>query len=881
MSSLLSIHHRLRRRLRALLMPRTVERELDEELGFHLAMEIEHNVRQGLSPAEARATALREFGGIDHVKQQAMRSHGIGPLESVAGDVRFALRSLRRSPVFSAVAVLTLALGIGVTTAVYSVVDGVLLRPLPYPEPDRLVRLHERSPSYDRAAFSGATFADVRTESRTLSAVAAYAFAPATVLGADEPVRAGVSWISRDFFRVLGVRPARGRAPAPEEGATATGPQVALVSHEFWRTALGGDPAFAERSLHVSGVAYPLVGVMPPGFRYPARGDVWLTAVDDNPSRTAHNYAVIGRLASGATLAEARAELGALMRRLAAAHGERMSSDGVTLNPLHDELARSARTSVLVLAAAVGLVLLIACVNLASANLARGEGRQRELAVRTALGAARGRLVRQILTENLVLAALGGALGVALAWGLTRLLVLFGPAALPGFVEVRVDLRVLVVAAVVSILTGLLIGLAPAAQVTRDLRGAIAQGGTAGGTAGGSRGRLRARGLLVSAEVALALVLLAGAGLLVKSLRTLLGEDPGFRPERVLTADVGLPSSIYSDTTRIAGFFDQLLPTLRAIPGVESAGMIDQVPLGSGGSSSGFMVDGGEDVVGNTDYRLVDSTYFRTLGIPLVRGRGFTPADRAGAPHAVVVNQAMAAQFWPDGSAIGRRIRFPGMDDHASEWLTVVGIVGDVRDEGLEAPATPAAFIHYPQRPERLTRGATLVVRATTPPAPLAAAVRARVRATDGNVPVSVSSLEAVVKSSVASRRFSTAVLATFAALALLLAALGIYGVLAYSVAQRQREIGVRLALGARQRTVRAMVLRDAMRAVLPGVVLGLVGAVALTRLLRGLLYGVSAADPVVFVGVSVLLTAVAVAASWVPARRAARVDPMVAIRVD
>ncbi len=877
MPSLPSLVHRARKRLRALLMPRAVERELDEELSFHLAMEIEHNVRLGLSPGEAREKALREFGLVEQVKRQAMPRRGIGPLESVGGDVRFAIRSLRRSPVYTAVAVLTLALGIGVTTAVYSVVDGVLLRPLPYPAPQRIVRLYERGPDYDRAAFSGASFADLRDRSRTLSAVAAYHFAPTTVLGADEPVRAGVSWIMGDFLTVLGVRPALGRAPSPEEGATPTGPHVAVVSHQFWVTALGSDPRFAERSLRVSNASYPIVGVMPPGFRYPARGDVWLTGADDNPSRSAHNYSVIGRLAPGATVADARVELDALMLRLHAAHAGDMSSTGVTLNPLHDELARTARTTVLLLAAAVAFVLLIACVNLASANLARGEGRQRELAVRTALGAARGRLVRQILTENLVLAVAGGALGVGLAWGLTRLLVLFGPAALPGFAEVRVDLRVLAVAAVVSILTGLLIGVAPAAQVTRDLRGAIAHGGTAGA----SGGRLRARGLLVGAEVALAIALLTGAGLLVKSLRTLLDEDPGFRPERVLTADVALPGSIYADTTRIAGFFDRLLPTMRAIPGVELVGLVDQVPLGSGGSNSGFMVDGGEDAVGDTDYRIVDSTYFRALGIPLVQGRGFGPTDRSGAPHAVVINRAMATRYWPDGDPIGHRIRFPGMDQHAKEWLTVVGVVGDVRDAGLDAPPAPAAYIHYPQRPERLTRGATLVVRATTPPQLLAAAVRARVRATDPNVPVSVSSMEAVVASSVASRRLSTAVLSTFAALALLLAALGIYGVLAYSVAQRQREIGVRLALGAHQRAVRAMVLREAMRAVLPGVAVGLVGAAALTRLLRGLLYGVSVADPAVFVGVSALLTAVALLASWLPAHRAARVDPMVAIRAD
>ena len=876
MATLIETGRRLLRRARALTSRARLDRELDEELRSHLEMEVEYNVRQGLPPDEARARAVREFGGVARVREEAREARGLGPLEELGRDARIAARSLRRSPAYTAVAVLTLALGIGITAAVFSVVDGVLLRPLPYPAPERLVELKERNADGSGTDFAGANFYDVRATSRTLARVAAYGGELTTVLGADEALRTGVAYITRDFFEVLGAPPARGRTVAPGEG-TAGGPQVAVVSQRFWERALGGTPDYSQRTLRVSGGAFPVVGVMPPEFNYPAGTDVWVTSVDENPSRTAHNWSVIGRLAPGATLGQARTELDGIVRRLKAQYGEEMDAEGVIVTGLHEHLSKAARPALLVLLGAVGLVLLVACVNLASANLARGETRQRELAVRSALGAGRGRLIRQLLVENLLVSLAGGALGVALAVALTKLVVTRWPSALPGFADVRVDGRVVAFAALASFLTGLLIGVAPAWQVTGDLRGAIG-----GGSATSSRGRLRTRGVLIGAEVALALALLAGAGLLVKSLRTLLDVRPGFRTERVLTADVALPAALYDDTLKIASFFDRLLPELRAIPGVERAGLINRVPLGEGGMNTGFMVDGGDDWRGHdADYRIVDSSYFGTLGIPVVQGRGFTAADRAGAPHAVVINRAMAKRYWPGQSALGHRIRPPGMDRHQKEWLTIVGVVADVRGDGLDEAPEPQMFVHYAQRPERLTNGATVLVRGTTPPDLLAAAVRARARAVDANVPVELSSLEALVANSVAERRFATTVLSAFALLALFLAALGVYGVLAYSVAQRQREIGVRMALGANRGTVQAMVLRDAMRAVLPGVVVGLVGSLALTRLLRGMLYEVSATDPATLAAVSALLILVALFASWLPARRATRVDPLIAIRAE
>ena len=872
----------LARRLRRHLGATADARDLNDELRFHLDMEIEHNVRSGLSPDAARAKARRELGAVG---EWAGRDPSAGPpprtprLEAFARDLRFAARALRRSPGFSLVAMLTIALGIGVTTAVYSVIDGVLLRPLPFVAPDRLARIYERSQKSKRGNFAGANVVDIQRTARTLSTVAYASPYETAVLGANESLRTRVAGVSREFFAVFGVPAAHGRLVGAGEGVL-NGPQVAIVSDRFWRESLGSDPAFNRRVLRVGDAAYPVVGVMPPSFNLPSRVDVWMTSPDDLPSRTAHNWPiVVGRLAPGASIADARTEADAFLRRLKSQLGPEIDAEGATVVGLHEDLARSSRTTLLILLGAVAFVLLVACVNLASANLARGEGRQREYAVRTALGAGRTRIVRQVLTENVLLAAAGGLLGCAVAWVLTRALVALGDAALPRWAAIRVDARVLVFAVVVSLLTGLLVGAAPAWQISRDLRGAI----VSGGRAGIDGARLRARGLLIGTEVALAVALLAGAGLLVKSLYTLLGEDPGFRAERVLTADLALPTALYSatDSLRVTGFYDRVLPTMRELPGVRSVGMINAIPIGGTGPSSRFAMDGGTEMVGNADYRVVDSAYFSTLGIPLLAGRVFGGADRPGAEHALVINRAMARQYWPGVSPLGHRIRFPGMDRHNALWLTVVGVVGDVRSEGLDTPAAPAAFVYYAQRPERLAYGATLVLRATSLPEALGTAIRARVRAIDPNVPVRIATLTSVVEGSVSTRRFSATVLTTFAALALVLAAIGIHGVLAYLVAQRRREIGVRMALGAGRGTVRAMVLRDAMSAVLPGIAVGIAAALALSRVLSGMLYGVSATDPIVLATVAVTLTVVALAAAWLPAHRATRVDPLLAMRAD
>jgi putative ABC transport system permease protein len=874
---------RLLRRLRALVGRRAAERDLDDELRFHLDMEIEHNVSLGLSTETARRTALHDFGGVARVKDDARDARGLRLLEDLLRDLRLAARALRRSPAYTLVALLTLALGIGATTAVFTVVDGVLLRPLPYVEPDRLVRLFERTDGGDHTDFAGANFHDLQRESRTLQRVAFFGSGDATVLGAAQPLRVQAASVSAHFFDVLGVRPLMGRTFLPDEPISlAALPTV--VSYRFWQSVLGGDPAFARRTLRAEGATLRIVGVMPPEFDYPAGVDLWGLTEDDNPYRTAHNWSVFGRLAPDATIEQARAELDAQFGRLKAELGKEIDAEGVTVEPLHAYLARAARTTLLVLMGAVGFVLLIACVNLASANLARGEVRQRELALRTAIGADRGRLVRQLLTENLLLAAIGGALGVAVAWALVRAVVALAPDALPTFAHPRLDLRVMAFALFATLLTALLIGIAPALQSTRDLRGAIGQG--ASGAVGPRR--RRTRNLLIATEVAFALALLAGAGLLVRSLRTLLAQDPGFRSAGVLTVDLTLPAESYDgdpatiggDTLKIAGFYDRTLAALRAIPGVAGASVVNQVPLGGGGMGSGFMLDGGTEIAGAADYVVIDTAYFHTLGIPLLRGRALDASDRAGTPHVVVINRAMAEKYWPGASPLGHRLRLPGMDAHRDEWLTVVGVVENVRHRGLDEPAEPAMFLAYAQRPERLLYG-TLVVKVAGSATAVAPAIREALRATDADVPATLGTLAALVDASVASRRFAAVVLTSFAALALFLAAIGIYGVLAFAVAQRQREIGVRMALGARHATVRGMVLREAMGAVGIGLAVGLMAAVALTRVLRSLLFGVRETDPLTFATVAALLALVALLAAWIPARRATRVDPMIAIRAD
>ena len=800
-------------------------------------------------------------------------------LDDVARDLRFAARGLIRTPAFSVVAVATLALGIGATTAMFSVVNGVLLSALPYPHAERLVELNERFLYEGRSgttSVSAPNFADWRRQSKSIELMTSFRGGEETILGLAEPVRAKLYAVSGDYFHLFEGTPILGRTFVPDESAESGAP-VSVVSYAFWQSQLGGRRDLSSVHLQAWGSTYTVVGVMPRGFGYPDDAEVWipLEPLNRGMGRDSHNDETIGRLAPGVSVAQAEAEMQGIAERLEREYPEHNAAVGAQVAGLRDTLVGPVRTYLRLLLGAVVVVLLVACVNLASANLARATGRSRELTIRTVLGAGRGRLARQLLTENILIAVVGGALGVLLAHWLVRTLLALSPTSLPRAHDIGISAPVLVFSIGVTIVTGLLIGLLPAMQVGRtDLRAAVAAGGR--GSAVGRSGMRRA---LVATEVLLAVLLLVSAGLLVRSFRALLDERAGFDPTGVLAIDVSLPETRYPNGGLRATYYTQALAALRAIPGVEHVGFINIAPLTRGGFGGGMAVDGRPDVpIRYADYRLVSPDYFATMRIPLVAGRLFTDADDSTSQHVTIINETMAKKFFPGENPLGKRLIELGMDSHRDIPLTVVGIVGDVRASDLAKPAMPQHFISYRQRPERAFSG-VFVARTRVPPSTIGSVARSQLRLLDSNVLMRIETAVDVRARSLADRRFTMTVLAGFALLALALAAIGIYGVLSYSVARRTREIGVRMALGAAKGSVVRMVLGDSLAPVVAGAAAGVVAALALTRLMRALLYGVSATDPMTFAaGVAVLL-GVGVLASVIPAARAARVDPMEALR--
>jgi predicted permease len=804
----------------------------------------------------------------------------------MAQDLRYALHSLLKSPWFTSIAVLTLAIGIGGTTAIFSVVNGVLLKALPYPQPDRMVMVWESAADYPRMSVSSPNFRDWHAQSHSFAGLAAYAYEGGrmVVLGGDAPVFATVVGVTRDFFTVVGVQPAIGRTFTADE-TRENGTPAVLVSDGLWHRILGADRDLRALSLSVFGMRASIVGVMPPGFSFPQGGEVWfpLERFPDDSGRTGHNLRVAGRLAPGVSLAQAQAEMTAIAARVKAVNGDDDDATDARVVGLHDQLVGGSRRTLLLLFGAVALVLLAACANVASGLLARGAERRKELAIRMSLGAKRARLVRLLLTENLVLAGAGGVVGLVLAGWLVRALVAAGPT-LPASGPVGIDGRVVAFALALSLLTPLVFGLLPSVQVSRtEIRDALAEGGRQGAPGG----RTRTRHAFVTVEVALALLLLAGSGLLVRSFLKVLAVDPGFDPSRVLALETSVPGD--SDTAaQAADFYRRLLERVRQLPGIAHAALINAPPLG-GDANGAFLFEGQrfEDIRSNwaaqaASYRVASDDYFATLGIPILRGRAFTDRDRAGTEPVAVISQAMARKFWPGRDPLGQRIRFAGMD-RVNPWLTIVGIAGDVRHSALTGDVEPAVYVHYLQNPERVAYFVTIAVR-TAPavdPATAVTTLRQTVAALDPNVPVEFSTMEARVASSVADRRFTMLVLFSFGAVSLLLAAIGLYGVLAYSVVRRTQEIGIRMALGADPGSVVGLVLKGAMGSVLTGVVIGLAATLALTRLLRSLLFEVTPTDPVVLVAALAVLGAVAWIAAYGPARRAARVDPLVAMRVE
>ncbi|HEX8073331.1 MAG TPA: ABC transporter permease [Pyrinomonadaceae bacterium] len=804
-------------------------------------------------------------------------------------DLRYGLRMLAKSPGFTAVAVVALALGIGANTAIFSIVNAMLLRALPYGDPDRLVVVWETNPNLSSPYLrthneaSPANFLDWRAQQTVFEDIAAYRFNDYNLTAGDTPEQLAGNPVTANMFDVLKVKPLLGRTFRAEDGDPKSD-RVAVLSYGLWQRRFGGDAGIVGRTINLNGNPTTIVGVMPADFEFPAPfSQLWTAlrfATDTPPSRQAHFLYTRARLKPGVTIAQAEGELRTIAARLRQQYPDTNADRDVRLVPLHAQTVEQARAGLLVLLGAVAFVLLIACANVANLMLARATARHREIAIRTALGAGRWRIIRQLLTESVLLSTLGGALGVLLAlWGLDLL-----TAAVPreftlyihGWNQIRLDRWVLAFTFGVSVLTGVLFGLVPALQASKtDLNEALKEGGRGGAT----HARKRFRGALVVAEVALALVLLVGAGLLLKSFLRLIEVQPGFDPHNIVTAQLALPPARYKENAQVVQFFEQLTARVAAQPGVEAVGTIDMLPMAGSGGTTTFIVDGRPlaraGVYPEANARTVDPGYFNALRIPVLRGRNFTAQDRAGAAGVCVVNETFARLFFPGEDAVGKTLRNPD----GTNPFQIVGVVGDIKHFGLDDEAE--AYIYAPQL-QLPSNGVALVVRSRADTAALTAMIRREVRALDPDQPVfDVKTMETRIAETTTPARLGSFLLTLFALVALTLAAVGIYGVMAYSVTQRTHELGVRMALGAQPRDVLRLVVGQAMLLVVGGLALGLVASFALMRWLASRLFQVSPADPTTFAAVTLLLAAVGLLACLVPARRATKVDPMIALRYE
>jgi putative ABC transport system permease protein len=794
-------------------------------------------------------------------------------------DIRYALRSLLRHRVFALTAILTLGLGIGANTAIFSAVNGVLLRPLPYPEPDRVLTIWGFHPSIGRETASLPDFLDWR-KARSFSGMAAWANAAFTVTGTGEPEVVSGALVTPSYFRVLGAPIPLGRDFRDDEARGAA--RVVVLSQGYWQRAYGGRSDVVGRQITLGGVPYTIIGAGARGLALPAQVDLWAPLQTDTTLGRRNDFLqVIGRLAPGATPEGARVELATIARRLEAEYPASNAGWGVELIGLQERIVGEIRPALLVFLGAVALVLLIACANVANLMLVRVAAREREVTIRAALGASRLRLLRQFLTESVLLALAGGILGLGLAvWGVDALRAL-EPGTVPRLQEIRLDARALAFALVLSTGTGLLFGVVPAIRALGfDLRGGLAEGGRA---LAGARAAARTRNALVLAEVALASVLLVGAALLLRSFVGLQRVDPGIAVDGILTARVTLPRSRYEDPARQVAFADALLDRARALPGVSSAALGSGAPVDDALPYWAFAMAGVEqpppEVVQDAVVYRASPEYFPTFGLPLIRGRLFEAGDRADQTPVAIVSQGLAQRYWPGRDPIGSRITFGDPGDSTSDWMTVVGVVGDVRQDGAVSPAYPQIYVPFAQLSNR---SIVVALRTGRNPLALVAPLKQVLAGVDPNLALSqVSTMEQRVAGTLARPRVNALLLAAFAATALVLAALGIYGVIAYSVVQRTRELGIRVALGASADVVLGMVMRQGLSPVLIGLAIGLGVAAVGSRVLRSLLYGVTATDPATYAAVAAFLTVVAVAASYVPARGAARSDPVQALRAE
>ncbi|HXE60959.1 MAG TPA: ABC transporter permease [Gemmatimonadaceae bacterium] len=872
-----------------------IARDVDTELGFHLEMRVRELIARGMDPEAAHRAASAEFGDLEGTRAYCRAADARGDravraadrLTEWRQDARYAWRTLRRSPTFAAVSLLTLALAIGANTAIFGVVRAVLLRPLPYADPGRLVVTSLTWPFHPdgRQPMSPPDYVDFRTQQRAFTDLGAYSTAMGPVVwqpdGADPTTLTGIPADSH-LFRVLGVRPMLGRTFSPEDDVSGDSASV-IISYGFWQRALGADPHAVGRRLVLNGRSSDVIGVMPRGFVLDRNEDVWLPLDlrDDlahaDITRNQHWLRVLGRLRPGVTRKAGRADLALVARRLAARYPHADSGRVAIVSPLHELADRNLRTPLLLLQAAAAMVLLIACANLMNLTLSRTIGRRHELALRSALGAGRGRLLRQLLTESVLLALAGGALGVGLAIAATRALLAINPRALPPMFPVGVDWQVLSFSLLVSVMAGAVFGLVPALHAMRaGVNDALKEGGR-GSNATPSGAVVRRA--LVTAQVALAVMLLVGAGLLIRSFSELTRVRLGFEPDHVVTAQLRVSGPRYDSAAMVNGFYDAVLGGLAHAPGVVAAGAITVLPT-QGSVNTSLRIEGqpvDETRLPDMAYVAIRGRYLEAMGIPLLAGRRFDASDTPDGPKHVLINETAARRFFPKGDAVGRRIRI-GPNPN-SEWMTIVGVVGDVRSDGLDLPSPPTILVDHAQQAWDHTLS---IVMRTADSREAVAALRRAVKDGDPALPLgNIEPMENVVGSSLAARRFALGLAASFAGLALVLATLGIYGVLSYEVSTRTREFGVRLALGASPRSVLALVARRGIGWSLLGVALGIGGAVAGARVLAGTLYGVGPLDAATYALVAAGSLAVVTAACILPARRATRVDPLTSLRSE
>jgi putative ABC transport system permease protein len=861
-------------------------RDLDQDIRNHIETETRDNIGRGMGPEDARHAAMLKFGNVTRVQEETREVWSFVWVEQLLQDLRYGLRMIWKSPGFTAVAVLTLGLGIGANTAIFSVVYAVLLRPLPYQDASRLVLLNETTPNVGTVSVSYPNFIDWRSQSHAFSQMAAVHEVGFNLTGVARPETIRGEAVSPAFLSILGVRPFLGRDFTAQEEDPGTAP-VLLLSYEMWQSHLGSDPDAVGKTMSLDGRAFTVVGVLPANFRWLDKIDViepigvWTT---NNPDATGRgdrgDTSVVGRLAPDSSFEQARAEMEGIAARLAKEYPGADDRFGVELMPMREAFVGDSRPAILILFGAVLFVLLIACANVANLFLVRGASRTKEIALRFAFGASRGRIVRQMLAESFILAFLGGVLGLALAIGGIHAIARWIPTDMLSGATVSLNGVVFAFVAALVVVAAFVFGLAPAAHSSKaDMQSSLKESTR---TASASAGQNRLRAAFAVAEISLALVLLVGAGLMTKSLYRLMSVDPGFRPARVLAMEMDLPERQYSTDPAILNFWQRVLDGVRALPGVESAAVGTVVPLTGNHSRSDVTIEGmaaprpGD--YPHPDVHVVSSEYLATMGISLVRGRKFTEADDEKAPHVGMINALLARRYFADDDPVGKRFMI-GHPGEKSDWMTIVGVTGDTKLYGLANPARLEIYVPFRQAART---DMNLVVKSGVGPAALSSAIREVISSVDRDQPISVTStMEQLVSDSVATRRITLVLLGLFSGLALILAAIGIYGVISYSVAQRTHEIGIRTALGAQRVDLVRMILKQGLKTTLIGVGIGLAAALGLTQLMKSMLFGVGAMDPLTFISVAAVLVCVALAASYIPARRAMRVDPLVALKYE